>query len=137
MKDEIRARRRCTSCRRWYVPAASAVDHQKTCGAEECQRQRRNQRARRRRMQRVVQARTDERVRQARHREKERRTRNRIAVSRACLSPQVSQIERVVLEKWDKKWGELARASRAGLRREIRVALGRASENVGQESAVT
>lgn len=133
MKDETRARRRCTSCRRWYVPAASAVHNQKTCGAVECRRQRRNQVARRRRERGVQDYRVEERARQTRSREKRRRKSKKGDVSRAGLSPQAKEIEHVVLEKWDK----LARVSRAGLRREIRVALGRATEIVGQETAAT
>jgi hypothetical protein len=132
MKDEQRARRRCTSCRRWYLPAASAVHNQKTCGAVECRRRRRNRTARRRRQRDIQDFRVEERVRQRRHRENRRRDENR-GLSRAGLAPQVIDIERVLLEKWDRQID----MSRAGLRREIRMALGRAARIVGQESAST
>lgn len=134
MKDEARARRRCTSCRRWYLPAASAAHNQKTCGAAECRRRRRNQVARRRRTKEIHEYRVDERVRQARCRANRRlqgKERRRTGVSRAGLSAQALEIEHVVLERWDR----LARVSRAGLKREIHVALGRAAEIVGQETA--
>ena len=77
--------------------------------------------------------RVEERARQARHREILRMKGQTGDVSRAGLSGQAIDIERVVLGRWDK----LVRVSRAGLRREIRVALGRATEIVGQKSAVT
>ena len=116
------------SCRRWYVPAASAVHNQKTCGEAECRRRWRNRMARRRRDRDIQDFRVEERRRQVRCRERRRRKSTGGAVSRAGLPPQVAEIEHVVLEKWDK----LVRVSRAGLRREIRVALGRATEIVGQ-----
>ena len=132
MKDDKRARRRCTSCRRWYLPAATAVHNQKTCGSVECRRRRRNRMAQRRRERDIQDFRVEERVRQRRHREARRRDKPG-AVSRAGLSPQVIDIEQVLLEKWDKRIG----VSRAGFRREIRMALRRATRIVGQESAWT
>lgn len=132
MNDETRARKRCTSCRRWFEPAASALHNQKTCGAVECRLRRRSKAARQRRELDVQDFRVEERARQLRFRDKRRKKGVRGDLSRAGLPPQVKHLEQVVLEKWDK----LARVSRAGLRREIRVALGRTSEIVGQESAV-
>ena len=134
MKDETRARKRCTSCRQWFVPAATAVQSQKTCGTAECRRRRRNQMARRRRAREIYHYRVEERVRQARRRlrRRSREKKSRKAkVSRAGLSPQALELEHVVLEKWDR----LADVSRASLKREIRMALGRAAEIVGQEMA--
>lgn len=130
MKDELRARRRCASCRRWYVPAASAVHNQKTCGEAKCRGRRRNQMARRRRNGDIQNSRVEERARQAQCRERRGKGKGG-EVSRAGLPPQVTEIEHVMLEKWDR----FVRVSRAGLRREIRVALGRAAQIMGQEVA--
>lgn len=131
MKDDILARRRCTSCRRWFVPAPSAVQSQKVCGVE-CRLPLRNQAARRRRAEEIHEYRVDERARQASLRARRQKEGSTGEVSRASLRPQATQIERVALENWDK----LARVSRASLRREIRMVLGRAAEIVGQEAAV-
>ena len=128
MKDETRSRRRCTECRRWYEPAASGVHNQKICGTASCRRGRRSRMARRRRARDIREYRVDERERQARRRAKRPTTASSTQVSRAGLPAQVAVLEQVVLEKWDR----LMRVSRAGLRREIRVALGNVAQSVGQ-----
>ena len=75
-----------------------------------------------------------ERERQVRCRANRRKKRRKqggdAVVSRASLPLQVAEIEEVVLGRWDRAVG----VSRAGLRREIRMALGRAAHLVGQES---
>lgn len=131
MKDESRWRRRCTTCRGWYEPVASAARRQKVCGRATCRRQRRNQVARWRREREIREYRVDERERQARCRAKRRKDGKERVVSRASLPAQVVAIEQVVLEKWDR----LVSVSRASLRREIRMALEVATQIVGQESA--
>lgn len=132
MKDETRSRRRCTECRSRYEPAASGVHNQKVCGKATCRRRRRNRVARRRRERDIHEYRVDERERQARRRAKGQTTASRAGVSRAGLPPEVAVLERVVLEKWDR----LNLVSRAGLRREVRMALGFAAGIVGQKWAV-
>lgn len=128
MKDESLSRRRCTECRCWYEPVASGVHNQKVCGEASCRRRRRNRVARRRRERDIREYRVDERERQARRRAKRQTTASSTGVSRAGLSTQVAVLEQVVLEKWDR----LMRVSRAGLRLEIRMALGNVAQIVGQ-----
>lgn len=80
----------------------------------------------------------DERQRQARCRAKRREQGlekrqdegSDAGVSRASLAAQVADLEEVVLKKWDRLVG----VSRAGLRREIRMALSKAAQIVGQDS---
>lgn len=89
--------------------------------------------ARRRRELDIHEYRVDERQRQAsRRRAKGQTTASSTVVSRAGLPPQVAVLERVVLENWDR----LILVSRAGLRREVRMALGFAAGIVGQKWAV-
>lgn len=137
MKDET-VRRRCVVCRRWFRPAASAVHNQKTCSPA-CRQRRRRWTARKRRDADIQNYRVDERERQracrAAKKPKPSRTQD---VSRAGLSSQVTELEEVVLEKWDK----LISLSRASLRREIRVIVDRTGRRapigdqvVGQVSA--
>lgn len=63
MKHRSAKRRRCTECRKWFQPAPSARDTQKTC-SEPCRARRRCKQAQRRRWEHVQQARVDERERQ-------------------------------------------------------------------------
>lgn len=125
MQDEKRPRRRCTACRQWYRPAASAVRHQKSCSPE-CRARRRRWTARKRREADIHEYRVAERERQraCRAAKRSKPTRSQ-KVSRAGPSPQVIELEAVVLEKWDKLLG----ASRASLRRELRAILARAARN--------
>jgi hypothetical protein len=88
--------------------------------------------ARRRRERDIREYRVDERERQARRRAKRRRTPSSTVVSRAGLRAEVAALEQVVLEKWDR----LMVMSRAGLRQEIRLALGNAARIVAQEVAM-
>ena len=83
-----------------------------------------------RREREIREHRVDERERQARCRLRRRSSGELAGVSRAGLQPEVMEIEQVVLEKWDK----LIRRSRAGLRREIRMVLGKSVQIVGQIS---
>jgi hypothetical protein len=136
MKDETTPRRRCTACRRWYRPAASAVQHQKTCSAG-CRCRRRRSLARKRRDADIHEYRVEERERQRACRAaKGSRAAPPPEPSRAGLPPQVTELEEVLRGKWDR----LARLSRAGLRREIRQVLGRpvrvSGPEVGQVPAV-
>ena len=125
MKDEKRPRRRCTACRQWYRPAASAVRHQKSCSPE-CRGRRRRWTARKRREAEIHEYRVAERERQRACRAAKRSKQTRSPeVSRAGPSPQVIELEEVVLEKWDK----LIDASRASLRRELRAILARTAGN--------
>ena len=116
------------------MPEASAVHNQRTCGAAPCRRRRRNHMARRHREREIHAYRVFERERQARCRAKRRKKRQKrgrdAGVSRAGLPAQVTNLEEVVLEEWDRLVG----VSRAGLRREIRMALGKAAQIVGQDS---
>jgi len=86
----------------------------------------------RRRERDIQDYRVEERARQRRHREARRRDKHG-GVSRASLPQQIDDIERVMLEKWDR----LFVVSHAGLRREIRMALRRAAGIGRQESAWT
>jgi hypothetical protein len=136
MKDETTPRQRCTACRQWYRPAASAVQHQKTCSPA-CRRRRRRWLARKRRDADIHEYRVAERERQRACRAgKESKPPLTPEVSRAGLLLQVTDLEEVLLGKWDR----LVRLSRAGLRREIRQILGKAARvsdpEVGQVSSV-
>ena len=129
MKDEMTPRRRCTACRQWYRPAASAVQHQKTCSAG-CRRKRLRWLARKRRGADIHEYRVEERERQRACRAAKRaRASPSPELSRAGLAPQVTELEEVLLGKW----ARLARLSRAGLRRELRQVLGRSARVSGPE----
>lgn len=69
MSDRPRSRCRCTECRRWFVPRASAARTQRVCGEPGCRRRRRAKLARRRRREDVFEYRIDERERQRKHRD--------------------------------------------------------------------
>jgi hypothetical protein len=62
------AQHRCTECRKWFRPAATASKHQRVCGRE-CRRLRRNKLACRRRGEEAGQWRAEERERQRKHRD--------------------------------------------------------------------
>jgi len=63
MKHRRRERRRCTECREWFYPAASAVGTQRVC-CEDCRKKRNRALARDRRRRNLIQYRVDERERQ-------------------------------------------------------------------------
>jgi hypothetical protein len=60
-------RRKCSECRKWFRPGATAAGHQKTC-CEKCRRERRSRLARKRRLADLEAYREEEKHRQRRHR---------------------------------------------------------------------
>lgn len=94
-------RRRCSTCRKWFRPALSAIHHQKTCSPE-CRRKRSRCLARRRRAEDLEGYREDERRRQADCRARRREQSGTGVSSRSGLLPEVMELKEVVLEVWDK-----------------------------------
>jgi hypothetical protein len=113
------ARRRCTECRRWFHPAASAQQTQVVC-CEECRKGRDKALARARRAKDLERYRKDEgerqnKCRQAR-REREGRKPPRVTVCHAPASAaKPPDLQRKVLQAWDKQM----RLSRATLERQL------------------
>lgn len=95
-------RRRCSTCRKWFCPALSAIHHQKTCSPE-CRRKRLRRLARRRRAKDLEGYREDERRWQAdcRARRRERSGTEGVS-SRSGLFPEVMELKEVILKVWDK-----------------------------------
>ena len=104
------ARKRCTECRRWFLPHAAAIKHQKTC-SDGCRAARRRWLTRRRRSREVREYRVDERERQSARRARGRQ----VEVSRTGLCAEVPSLERDLLEIVDRH----VELSRTGLRREV------------------
>src|SRR5437899_3071390 len=76
MQDDGSKRKRCTECRRWFAPAATAATSQRVCGTE-CRKKRRLRLARARRAERVQEYRVDERERQRERRQRRREAENK------------------------------------------------------------
>lgn len=110
MHEHDGGRRRCTECRCWFAPAASAVRTQRVCGAK-CRASRRRKLARSRRSRHVQDSRVDERKRQ-----RERRQRRRAVGCHALASaPKPAEIKAELLDSWDRA----AALSRASLQRRL------------------
>jgi hypothetical protein len=105
------AQHRCTECRKWFTPAATAREHQRVCGPG-CRQLRRNRLARRRRSGEVEAWRSDERERQ--------RTRRRAAKEGPCHEPASDGKCSEVLEKLQQIVDKAVDLSRATFRREAR-----------------
>jgi len=107
---------RCSECRCWFHPKASARRHQKTC-SEKCRRERRGKLARQRRQADPEHFRELEAGRQRRRRARLRAEAGAgPPVSRAGLDPQAAEI----LDDFIEKLGQREQLSRAGLRRGLR-----------------
>ena len=115
------ARRRCTSCRKWYEAAPSARATQKTC-SEACRAKRRAMLARQRRERSLQESRVAERERQRACRQRRKSgdgAAPRRVLSRAALPAQVTEIRKEILAILD----HAARRSRASLDRQLRAML--------------
>ena len=116
MKLKKTSRRRCCECRDWYTPKPSATQTQKTCG-KKCRLRRRGKHARRRRAADIATVREVDRERQRDHRDRERAAAGvSPPMSRAGLSAQAAEAIEEIVENL----GHAQRASRAGLRRQLR-----------------
>lgn len=108
-------RKRCTECRGWYEPAASALETQRVCGEAACKRARKRKQARARRSARLQDYRADERSRQRECRDRRR--------AKGCHAPasvgKAALLKAGMLETWDEMVGGLAALSRASLQRRI------------------
>jgi hypothetical protein len=151
MKPRRGSRHRCTECRKWYVPAASAKDSQRICGAPPCRRSRRAALARQRRRRAVQDYRVDERARQQTRRDKLRAAaaRNATQASTAWTMPTAGvevtprhappsakdprDLAREMLAAWD----EAQALSRATLRRRITGILQGNARSGGTERVAT
>jgi hypothetical protein len=102
---------RCTECRKWFTPAATAREHQRVCGAR-CRQLRRNRLARRRRGSEVEEWRADERERQ--------RRRRKGAQEGPCHEPASDGKYSDILEKLQQIVDKAVDLSRATFRREAR-----------------
>jgi hypothetical protein len=105
------AQHRCTECRKWFKPAATARGHQQVCGSV-CRQHRRNRLARRRRSGEVDAWRGDERERQ--------RKRRNAAKEGACHEPASGDKSSDILEKLQQIVDKAVDVSRATFRREAR-----------------
>lgn len=105
------AQHRCTECRKWFTPAATAREHQRVCGAR-CRQLRRNRLARRRRGGEVEEWRCDERERQ--------RTRRKAAKEGPCHEPASDAKCAEILAKLQRIVDKAVDLSRATFRREAR-----------------
>jgi hypothetical protein len=127
----MRARRRCTECRCWFVPCGSATHSQKVC-SQTCRRKRQRKLARRRRRADLEGFRAEERVRQQVHRERLRDERlieaDEPAVSRATLSAPEAVLRDQIVESWDRQ----LLLSRATFARRVSLLLGRERKKLGQ-----
>lgn len=74
LKQKI-SRRRCTECRRWYLPSAQTAHNQKTCGREQCRKRRHARLVRRQRALSLQDSRVSERERQRECRRRQRQKR--------------------------------------------------------------
>lgn len=108
-------RRRCTECRKWFIPAVTTGERQKTCGPP-CRLARRRKQARARRAADLEGHRAEERARQQVWREARRRER----CEPACHAPDSAQIYRELLEKVRQIVDEAVRLSRTGFERAVR-----------------
>ena len=106
-----KGRRRCTECRRWYLPTATARKTQRLCGREPCRAARRRKLARARRRRDVQDYRVEERKRQRRCREG--RAEGSCHAPPSALGP--LRLKAKLLESWD----EATAASRATLQRRM------------------
>lgn len=111
MAERERGRCRCTECRRWFEPAASAAKLQRVCGAA-CRKARQRKLARARRAEALDAYREDEAFRQRKSREARKAGAGCHAPPSA---PKYADIKRKVLDSWDKATA----ASRASLERRL------------------
>lgn len=111
MRDGEHGRRRCTACRRYYEPAASAASTQRVCGPA-CRKARRRKLARARRSKALDDFRADERDRQQKCRDKRKEAGGHHALA---STPKYADIKSKVLDSWDRATA----ASRASLERRL------------------
>ena len=110
------AQHRCSECRKWFTPAATAKEHQRVCGRA-CRQLRRNRLARGRRGDEAKEWRADERDRQ--------RKRRRAAKEGPCHEPASDGKYSEVLVKLQEIVDKAVAVSRATFRREARQILRR------------
>ena len=103
------ARRRCTECRKRFVPNVRASGHQRVCG-EACRGRRRNRLARRRRQDDLDGHRADECARQQKHRDG--------AKAAKCHEPASDASSAELLSKMQEIVDRAASLSRATFRRD-------------------
>ena len=118
------AQHRCTECRKWFKPAATAREHQRVCGRG-CRQLRRNRLARRRRGGEVEEWRADERERQ--------HTRRKAAKEGPCHEPASDGKYAEVLAKLQQIVDKAVDVSRATFRREARQILRKCGAWEGSE----
>jgi len=118
MKSQRRDRRRCSICRRWYIPDDRTKKTQKTC-SEECREKRRKKSARRRRERDLHEARVEERHRPRKSRQHRQPSEEPPKVSsqrsRAGFREDLNKIVDEIVKTVDKN----SELSRAGLRRSL------------------
>lgn len=127
MLPTMTSRQRCTECRRWYHPAASAKGSQLVC-SEACRKARRSKLARRRRWERLEESRRSERARQRDCRSRKRAP-GTVGVRAGpgeeahdvtpCHAPPSARKTVELREKFALFWNKQARRSRATLDREL------------------
>lgn len=118
------AQHRCTECRKWFVPTATASKHQRVCG-KECRRLRCNKLARRRRGDALGEQRAEERERQRKHRNG--------AKQGGCHEPASDGKHSEVLIKLQQIVDNAASLSRATFQREARQILRKCGAFMGSD----
>ena len=111
-------RRRCTECRKWFVPKPTAVGHQRVCGPQ-CRSLRRRKLARGRRREDLDEQRTDERLRQRKHRDASKCAGRHAPASDGKYAELLAQLRQIV--------DDAARLSRAAFERDARRILRRSA----------
>ncbi len=150
------SRRRCTECRRWYLPSAQTAHNQKTCGREQCRKQRHARLVRRQRGLTLQDSRVSERERQRECRRRQRPKRVSpprngppdvtvpLSVGRASetmsltgLDLEAAEILSIIQKNWDTMALDLDPVSLTGFKLQLLEILrksGRSLGQMGQES---
>lgn len=145
------ARRRCSECRRWYLPSAQTAHNQKTCGRESCQRRRRARLERHRREESLAESRLAERERRRESRRRRREagpcahlwrpsdgastecgTEASEGLSLADLKPELAEMMQKALDNWDTVFEQAGPLSLAGLKFQLFEILEKGGHFVGQ-----
>jgi len=131
--------KRCLECRRKYRPHGSVGTAQKTCSAK-CRRDRHRQTAKASREANLDTSRERERERQARHRRARLKRVGdanveaaRAPMSRTGVSPEITELKRLIAEIGDKVDAMSRTMSRTGLAQKVPVQSGWEAEKRGQE----
>ena len=145
------SRRRCTECRRWYLPSAQTAHNQKTCGREQCRKRRHARLVQRQRDLTLQDSRVSERERQRDCRRRQRQKwlsppRNGppdvtvpLSVGRAAepmsltgLELEAAEILSIIQKNWDTIVLDMDLVSLTGFKLQLLDILRKSGRNLGQ-----